>query len=90
MKLPNLFRIEKIDLRVKGNQAKVIGTLVLITGALILTLYKGPQITFAASPKLLHPGMVSDWIIGGILLAAHSAILSLYLVLLVNLVTQIL
>ncbi|CAN1187585.1 WAT1-related protein At3g28050 [Linum perenne] len=40
-----LFRMEKLDYKLRSSQAKLIGTLVSIAGALIITLYKGHQFT---------------------------------------------
>ncbi|XP_020590110.1 WAT1-related protein At5g07050-like [Phalaenopsis equestris] len=37
-----IFRMEKIDLRKVIYQAKLIGTLVTVAGAMLMTLYKGP------------------------------------------------
>ncbi|KAG4965732.1 hypothetical protein JHK85_040707 [Glycine max] len=38
-----IFRLERIKIRELRSQAKVIGTLVTFAGALLMTLYKGPQ-----------------------------------------------
>ncbi|KAG4969909.1 hypothetical protein JHK85_036330 [Glycine max] len=38
-----IFRLEHIKIRELRSQAKVIGTLVTFAGALLMTLYKGPQ-----------------------------------------------
>ncbi|KAJ0095863.1 hypothetical protein Patl1_16201 [Pistacia atlantica] len=75
-------RMENLDLRVQSSQAKSIGTLVLMTGALIVTLYKGLPITVAPSTnKLLKEIMLSsqsNWVLGGFFLALHSVILASY------------
>ncbi|KAJ9172071.1 hypothetical protein P3X46_015358 [Hevea brasiliensis] len=75
-------RMERLDLRSKSSQAKSIGTMVLITGGLVVTLYKGLPITGSPSSSnklqnelLLLPS--SKWVIGGFFLAAHSFILAL-------------
>ncbi|XP_057996137.1 WAT1-related protein At3g28050 isoform X4 [Hevea brasiliensis] len=75
-------RMERLDLRSKSSQAKSIGTMVLITGGLVLTLYKGLPITGSPSSGnklqnelLLLPS--SNWAIGGFFLAAHSFFLAL-------------
>ncbi|KAF7125117.1 hypothetical protein RHSIM_Rhsim12G0123100 [Rhododendron simsii] len=39
-----IFRMEEVHYRSSSTQAKSIGTLVLIVGALVLTLYKGPSL----------------------------------------------
>lgn len=78
--------MERLDLRSKSSLAKAIGTLVLITGGLVVTLYKGLPITGSPSSgddklqieMLLLPS--SNWAIGGFFLAAHSFILALIFV----------
>lgn len=76
------FRMEKLELRVQSSQAKSFGTVLLIGGALIVTLYKGLPITSAPSKNKLINELVqlplSNWTIGGIFLAAHSVILAIY------------
>ncbi|XP_074579245.1 WAT1-related protein At5g07050-like isoform X2 [Curcuma longa] len=37
-----IFRMEKLDLKQIRSQAKLIGTLVTVAGAMLMTLYKGP------------------------------------------------
>ncbi|XP_019188060.1 PREDICTED: WAT1-related protein At1g09380-like [Ipomoea nil] len=39
-----LFRLESVGLRTKGGQAKILGTLICIGGAMLLTLYMGPVV----------------------------------------------
>ncbi|MFS7923280.1 hypothetical protein Hanom_Chr03g00258861 [Helianthus anomalus] len=53
--------MEKVRLRSYTSQAKIIGTLLSISGAITATVYSGPS--------LLSTSMNTDWIIGGILLA---------------------
>lgn len=81
--------MERLDLRSKSSQAKFVGTMVLIAGGLVVTLYKGLPV--AGSPTstdklqnlllLLGP---SNWAIGGFFLAAHSFVLALIFVVQVN------
>lgn len=75
-------RMEKLELRAQSSRAKSIGTVLLIAGALIVTLYKGLPITSVPSKDKLIDKLVqlplSNWTIGGIFLAAHSVILALY------------
>ncbi|KAG6713323.1 hypothetical protein I3842_05G145600 [Carya illinoinensis] len=49
-------RFEKLDLRVKSSRARCIGTIASITGALIVTLYKGLRITVASLPIRVEIG----------------------------------
>lgn len=66
-------RFEKLDLRRSGSQAKSLGAVVAVTGAFIITLYKGPQLLMASSnssfptPRQLLHSQQSEWVIGGFL-----------------------
>ncbi|KAK8655418.1 hypothetical protein V6N13_107994 [Hibiscus sabdariffa] len=76
-------RMEKLDLGIKSSQAKSLGTLVSISGAFVVTLYKGlPLTTPSWNNALLHeldriPH--SNWIVGGFFLASHSVIFAIIL-----------
>lgn len=82
--------MEKLDLRSSKSQVKIIGTLVSISGALIVTAYKGPpvvvppsQSTQNASPSpnpssLLNLTAASNWIIGGLFLAVADICLAIW------------
>ncbi|KAK8687957.1 hypothetical protein V6N13_086746 [Hibiscus sabdariffa] len=80
------FRMEKVELRRSASQAKITGTITSISGALLMTFYKGPTVIPSSpwtspSPSPSPSGLQlqrplessqSNWIIGGILLAtAH-------------------
>ncbi|XP_075673967.1 WAT1-related protein At5g40230-like [Castanea sativa] len=79
-----IFRMENLALRSSITQAKIVGTIVSISGALIVVFYKGPTIISAASqsPSLsFHFSLGSsqtDWIIGGLLLAAEYLLISIW------------
>ncbi|KAJ4830951.1 hypothetical protein Tsubulata_031145 [Turnera subulata] len=77
-------RMEKIDLRFGSSQAKSIGTVGLIAGGLVVTLYKGvpliistPSSNIMSGRELLLPLPLTNWAIGGFFLALHSLILAL-------------
>ncbi|XP_020524449.1 WAT1-related protein At5g07050-like isoform X2 [Amborella trichopoda] len=71
-----ILRMEKVDLRKITGQGKIVGTLVCLAGAMILTLYKGPELDIfkhLKSPdsitKLLSTSQTSthikkNWILG--------------------------
>lgn len=73
----SLIRMEKLDLKKVKCQAKVIGTVVTVAGAMLMTLYKGPLVEMVWS-KHVHPGKSHvtktsgstdrDWFLGSILL----------------------
>ncbi|PON47444.1 WAT1-related protein [Parasponia andersonii] len=61
--------MEIIDLRSSTTQAKVIGTIVSISGALVAVLYKGPTIPSSQSPKVSYHSLEmsqTNWAIGAI------------------------
>jgi hypothetical protein len=78
--------MEKLDLRNSRSQIKIMGTLVSISGALIVTLYKGSPLFStpvqsipdsspsnpSSSPSMNH------WIIGGLFLATASSSLAIW------------
>lgn len=70
-------RMEKINMKVVRCQAKVIGTIVTVSGAMLMTLYKGPIMEMVWS-KHIHPrssfvtdttgAADKDWVKGSIFL----------------------
>lgn len=83
------FRFEKLDLRVRSSQVRCGGIIVSVTGAFIVTLYKGLPITLVSLPKkvsaaqLLSP-MQSNWVLGAFLLASFTFCLAVMLLVQVN------
>ena len=67
-----LLRMEKVALKSRSSQAKILGTIVSISGAFIVTLYKGPPLLGFSSPSdsYLHlpVSQYSNWALGGLLL----------------------
>ncbi|GMH13366.1 hypothetical protein Nepgr_015207 [Nepenthes gracilis] len=76
-----ILRMEKLDLRNISSQAKSLGTIIAISGALIATLYKGPPLLMAQtssdSPHLLF-SQQSKWLIGCLLLTVTFLLLSIW------------
>ncbi|KAG5062037.1 hypothetical protein JHK85_003220 [Glycine max] len=63
-------RMERLDLKLQSCQAKSIGTVVSIAGALIMTLYKGLPMTIDVMPNnAFLSSQQSKWLLGGFLLA---------------------
>ncbi|KAL4653537.1 hypothetical protein ACB092_01G310900 [Castanea dentata] len=77
-----IFRMEKVVLRSTSSQAKILGTIVSISGAFVVTLYKGPPIVIAqtSSVSLNQPlnSVKSNWVIGGLLLTAEYILVPLW------------
>uniref|UniRef100_A0A5B6Z5Z5 WAT1-related protein n=1 Tax=Davidia involucrata TaxID=16924 RepID=A0A5B6Z5Z5_DAVIN len=77
-----LFRMEKVALRSASSQAKILGTIVSISGALVVVLYEGPAVIRTASPSIsLNQPLISsqsNWALGGLLLTADYLILSIW------------
>ncbi|KAF3976351.1 hypothetical protein CMV_000460 [Castanea mollissima] len=76
-----IFRMENLALRCPITQAKIMGTIVSISGALVVVFYKGPTIISSSqstSLSLNSPQGTSEtqWVIGGLLLAASNLLFS--------------
>ncbi|KAK8600080.1 hypothetical protein V6N12_049939 [Hibiscus sabdariffa] len=78
-----VFRMEKLELRSTKSQIKILGTLVSIAGALVITLYKGPTILSPPaqphsepSPPTMLTTTSNNWIIGGLFIATACFSLS--------------
>ncbi|XP_059630237.1 WAT1-related protein At4g08290-like [Cornus florida] len=66
-----ILRLELVKIKEVRSQAKVIGTLLTLTGALAMTLYKGPIINLFWTPKTSHFVSTNDssdkhWVTGTI------------------------
>jgi drug/metabolite transporter (DMT)-like permease len=77
-----IFRMEKVALKSRSSQAKVLGTIVSIAGAFVVTLYKGLPIVVAPSPSVslqqpLHSSN-TNWVFGGILLTGEYILVPLW------------
>ncbi|KAK9684133.1 hypothetical protein RND81_10G188600 [Saponaria officinalis] len=66
--------MEKLDIRYYSSQAKCLGTIIAISGAMVVTLYKGPALISlkpcASYNKLFAQS--SNWALGGLLLVVTS------------------
>ncbi|XP_021299365.1 WAT1-related protein At4g15540-like isoform X2 [Herrania umbratica] len=79
-----IFRMENGELRSSSTQAKIIGTIASISGALVIIFYKGPEVF--SSPTLTPSSSVSywplessqsNWATGGLLLAVEYLLASI-------------
>ncbi|PON98896.1 Plant-drug/metabolite exporter [Trema orientale] len=76
-------RMEKLNWRSSTSLAKSMGTIVSITGALIVTLYKGPSLLLtSSSSNLFYTELLQqpNWVLGGLLLTADSVLASVWLI----------
>jgi len=88
--LGDSLRMEQVRLRSSATQAKIIGAILSISGALVVVLYKGPQVLASASFTTVLPTVTlhqhltsieSSWIIGGLLLASQYFLISVWYIL---------
>lgn len=56
----------------KSGKAKILGTIICLGGALVLTLYKGTPLTKTTSKDVEAEHDVKNWIIGSLFLYAGS------------------
>ncbi|OIW07270.1 hypothetical protein TanjilG_08385 [Lupinus angustifolius] len=81
-----MFRMEKVVVKSASTQAKILGTIVSISGAFAVTLYKGPPIIIIShTPSIsLHKpintlnSLDRNWAIGGLLLTAEYILVPLW------------
>ncbi|KAL0350976.1 UNVERIFIED_CONTAM: WAT1-related protein [Sesamum radiatum] len=77
-----IFRMEKLVLSSKSSRAKVVGTVVSISGAFVVTFYKGPSISSSSStPVSLHQSVQStqsNWMIGSLFLAVEYVLVAIW------------
>ncbi|KAL8532627.1 hypothetical protein ACS0TY_009000 [Phlomoides rotata] len=89
-----ILRTTKFDWKSSGSIARVLGTLISLTGAISLTLYKGPTIRNHSSPSLqafpaaavvpppprflVFSSPHENWLLGCLLFAASSFTLSIW------------
>ncbi|KAF8009857.1 hypothetical protein BT93_J0747 [Corymbia citriodora subsp. variegata] len=87
-----LFRMEEVSLNRRSSQAKIIGTVLSISGASVITLYKGPPVNFTPKPSLsLYPlveASNSKWVVGGTLLTAEYILVTLWNILLTQIMKE--
>lgn len=75
--------MENISIRSASTQAKMIGTIVSISGALIVVLYAGPPLITLSSPSISpNQAMIgspqSGWVLGGFLLAVDYSLVAVW------------
>ncbi|MFS8017366.1 hypothetical protein Hanom_Chr15g01379541 [Helianthus anomalus] len=78
------FRMEKIDIKSSSSLAKLSGTMIAISGAMLFTFYQGPEF-FHCNPSLdstnkLRLSRPSDWIIGSLILVGNGIVYAIWTV----------
>ncbi|CAN1272767.1 WAT1-related protein At3g28050 [Linum perenne] len=69
-----LFRMEKVSVRRTSSRAKVMGTIVSIAGAFVVTFYKGSVITTAGTSQSTS----QNWVLGGFFLTCEYILVPLW------------
>lgn len=78
-----IFRMEAIKFGSSTTQAKLIGTIVSIAGAIVVTLYKGPTILSSTLKSIISKNLLvqpSNWVLGGIFLTIDAVFSSMYII----------
>ncbi|KAJ9549109.1 hypothetical protein OSB04_021652 [Centaurea solstitialis] len=78
-----LCRMEAANIGSSTTQAKIIGTVVSIGGAILVTLYKGPPIIPSLLKSEISKHLLvqpSNWVLGGVFLAIDCAFSSMYII----------
>lgn len=70
--MATILRLERVDIRKIHSQAKIIGTIITVGGAMLMTLYKGPVVDFMrrAGRHVAATNSTSNqhWILGTLML----------------------
>ncbi|CAN0857394.1 WAT1-related protein At3g28050 [Linum grandiflorum] len=93
-----IFRMERVCIRRSSSQAKLVGTVVAIAGAFVVTLYKGPPVFImppspSPSPSTqlnhyLHSSTTQHWVLGGICLSAKYILDPLWYIVLTQIMKE--
>ncbi|KAI5442478.1 hypothetical protein KIW84_011514 [Lathyrus oleraceus] len=78
------FRMEKLAFKSRSSNAKVVGSIISIAGAFVMTFYKGKSILNSSplhQPIGFLNSMDSSWAIAGIILTVDYFLLSLWYIL---------
>ncbi|XP_048433836.1 WAT1-related protein At5g40240-like [Pyrus x bretschneideri] len=90
-----IFRMETLDLRRASSQGKLLGTLVSVSGAFVVVLYKGSiilKLKAVSTPDFLHPHLIISeqtmWVCGGLVLTMGCFFGALWNIALTSIVTN--
>lgn len=88
------FRLEKVKMKERRSQAKIIGTMVTFSGTLLMTIYKGPVVDLFTSSKSNYNGSSSGdetgkhWLLGTIFILISCTAWSSFYVMQVSITTK--
>ncbi|CAJ2665472.1 unnamed protein product [Trifolium pratense] len=87
--LAAICRMEKLAIKTRTTQAKVLGSIISISGAFIVTFYKGKSIIIAHNSSSFHlqhssNGILTsvdiNWVIGGLLLIVSNILITIWFI----------
>lgn len=74
--------MERVSMKKASSQAKVLGTIVSVIGAFVVTLYKGRPIFIAPLHSVSHKNALTssntNWVLGGFFLTAEYVLVPLW------------
>lgn len=70
-----IYRLEKVNFKKIPSVAKVIGTVITVSGAMLMTFYKGPIVEFISAQASHHATSATatdkHWVLGTVMLLAR-------------------
>ncbi|KAK9052424.1 hypothetical protein SSX86_029053 [Deinandra increscens subsp. villosa] len=78
-----IFRMETVSFWKKSSRAKLLGTIVSVTGAFVVTLYRGPTLIWSnSSPPSINSSLSTtsqtNWALGGLFLTSEYILVPLW------------
>ncbi|CAA2994608.1 WAT1-related At3g28050-like [Olea europaea subsp. europaea] len=83
-----IFRMEKLEPSSTSSRAKVVGTLVSISGAFVVTLFKGPSINSPPDKHQILHSSRSNWIIGSLFLTIEYILVPVWYIVLTHIMKE--
>ncbi|KZV57709.1 hypothetical protein F511_03169 [Dorcoceras hygrometricum] len=85
-----IFRMEKVELSSRSSKAKIVGSVVSISGAIVVTLYKG-LILFTSTHYTrvsLLSSLQSNWMMGSLFLAVEYSLVPLWYIVMTQILKE--
>ncbi|XP_075474984.1 WAT1-related protein At3g28050-like [Primulina tabacum] len=89
-----IFRMEKVKLSSTSSKAKIIGSMVSISGAFVVTLYKGPILfpytnySRVSLHRQILSSLQSNWTIGSLFLAVEYSLVPLWYIVMTQILKE--